>query len=138
MFKGLEEGLKKLKDSSAQITANNAYVSENGCASIVILFSEGTRLRAEYWRLIKDGKAYISSFDHNQLYGLKSPIDAIRSLSEELHGRIVTEVHHESETGDIILNFSNFVAVQIFNFTGYEIWEITFPDGTGEYSNYAK
>jgi len=28
--------------------------------------------------------------------------------------------------------------LQILNFTGYEIWEIRFPDGTGEYSNYAK
>ena len=27
---------------------------------------------------------------------------------------------------------------QVFNFTSYEVWEICFPNGTGEYSNYAK
>jgi hypothetical protein len=26
----------------------------------------------------------------------------------------------------------------VFNFTGYEVWEIHFPDGTGEYSPYAR
>ncbi len=25
-----------------------------------------------------------------------------------------------------------------FNFTGYEVWEFRFPDGTGELSNYAR
>jgi hypothetical protein len=42
------------------------------------------------------------------------------------------------ETGDLLFNFTNDVKLQVLNFTGYEIWQISFPDGTGEYSNYAK
>jgi hypothetical protein len=30
------------------------------------------------------------------------------------------------------------ITLQVLNFAGYEIWEIEFPDRTGEYSNYAK
>ena len=138
MSNALEERLGNLKASSAQVTENDAYPAENGYASIVIVFSEGTRLRADYWRVIRGGRASISSFDHNQIYGLPEPINAIDSLTKDLQGQFVTEASHDPETGDILLIFTNNIKVQILNFTGYEIWEIHFPDGTGEYSNYAK
>jgi hypothetical protein len=138
MLNGLEESLKKLKGCSAQVTENNSYPPEYGGASVVMVFSEGTELRADYWRVIKDGRASISSFDHRQKYGLPAPIDAIALLAKDLQGRLLTEARHDTETGDLLLWFSNNVKCQIFNVTGYEIWEIHFPDGTGEYSNYAK
>ena len=100
--------------------------------------ADGTKLRADYWRVIKDGRASISSFDHKQQYGLPAPIDAVELLTKELQGQLVTDARHETETGDLLLWFTNNIKCQLFNFTGYEIWEINFPDGTGEYSNYAK
>jgi len=42
----------------------------------------------------------------------------------------------DKETGDLLFQFADGIHVQVFNFTGYEVWEIHFPDGTGEYSNY--
>jgi hypothetical protein len=138
MISGLEQSLQKLKGCSAQVTESNIYPPENGEASVVILFSDGTKLRADYWRVIKDGRASISSFDHKQQYGLPAPIDAVAALTKDLQGKLITDAQHDKETGDLLLWFTSNIKCQILNFTGYEIWEINFPDGTGEYSNYAK
>ena len=111
---------------------------EPGQASIRVLFANGTRLRAEYWRLVISGKAGLSSFDHQQKYGLPAPIDAVKSLSETLQGKLVTHAFLDRKTGDLLFEFAGAITLQVLNFTGYEIWEINFPDGSCEYSNYAK
>ena len=41
------------------------------------------------------------------------------------------------ETGDLRFKFDGELTFEVFNFTSYEIWEVTFPDGTVEWSNYA-
>jgi len=132
------ESLEELVGNSVQVSENDAYPAENGAASVLIIFSAGTMLRAEYWRLIKNGRAHISSFDHMQKYGLPVPIDAIDILSRELLNQAVEEAHHDEETGDLALGFSNCLKLQILNFTDYEIWEISFPNGAVQYSNYSK
>jgi hypothetical protein len=38
----------------------------------------------------------------------------------------------------LVFDFDGGIALQVFNFTGYEIWEMHFPDGAVEYSNYNK
>ena len=107
-------------------------------ASVQLLFADGSKLRANYWRTIKDGKAGTSSFDHQQQYGLPAPIDAIKELQEELQNKTVTDAHLDKETGDLVFHFAESVKFQVFNFTCYEIWDISFPDGTAQYSNYSK
>jgi hypothetical protein len=109
-----------------------------GQASIQLLFANGTRLRAEYWRLTVGGKAGISSFDHQQKYGLPTPIDAVKTLRETLQNKSVTNAFLDFKTGDLLFEFAQDVSLQVLNFTSYETWEISFPDGTGEYSNYVK
>ncbi len=111
---------------------------EPGQASAVFLFENGTKLQAEFWRLIEGGRASYSSFDHQQKYGLPDVIDAVDKLRERLDRRVVVEAALDQETGDLLFKFDQGTRLQILNFTGYEIWEIRFPDGTGEYSNYAK
>jgi hypothetical protein len=138
LLKSFNQNLLNLKGSFADVSPNSAYLPENGYASISINFSNGTRLRADYWRIVENHKASISSFDHNQKYGLPAPIDAITQLKANLDGRFVEDARHEKETGDLWFEFTNRIRLQIFNVTGYEIWEISFPDGTTEYSNYAK
>jgi len=138
MLRNFEKLLLNLKDSSVQVSANTGSYPEAGAASVRLLFSEGSELRADYWRLARDGKAKISSFDHQQQYGLPAPLDAIKELQHELQNKIVSDAHLDKETGDLLFQFSGNVKVQIFNLTGYEVWEIQFPDGTGELSNYAK
>ena len=53
-----------------------------------------------------------------------------------MDGKPVTSASADFETGDLSIEFSSNVKLQVFNFTGYEIWEMKFPDGTVEYSNY--
>jgi len=101
------------------------------------MFSDGTILRFAYWRLIRDGRAVLSSFDHQKQYGLPAPIEAKEQISSLLTGKICQNVHFDSETADITLIFDETTKLQVFNFTAFEIWTLQFPDGTGEYSNYA-
>jgi hypothetical protein len=51
---------------------------------------------------------------------------------------VVTGAQFDKETGDLILQFTENVKLQVFAFRGHEVWEIHFADGTGEYSNFAK
>lgn len=80
MLQNFEKLLLALKDSSVQVSADTNCFPEAGAASVELLISTGSHLRAEYWRLARDGKAKISSFDHQQQYGLPAPLDAIKEL----------------------------------------------------------
>jgi hypothetical protein len=105
-------------------------------ASLRITCANGTALLATFWRLIKGGKASWSSFDHRQKYGNPAPLDARALLRKELGGRPCTAVRFDRVTGDLVLDFGDGAALQIFNFTGHEVWAIRFPDGREEYSNH--
>ena len=133
----LQDTLSKLMNSSVLVSPGNGF-SEHGQASVALMFVDGTRLQAEYWRLIEGGAASYSSFDHEQKYGLPAPINAVEELRKRLAGRIVLEALHDKETGDLVFRFSGDTKLQILNVTGYEIWEVTLPNGAVEYSNYAK
>ena len=126
----------RLSNASVQVLNGEAF-PENGQASVVLAFSDGSRLRASYWRLIRDGRAELTSFDHEQQYGLPEPIDAKHLLQLALDNRVCVSAQLDAETGDLCFEFDGRIRLQIFNFTRYEVWEITFPDGTGELSNYA-
>lgn len=56
----LEKSLSDLMGSSALVSPGIGY-PEPGMASIQLFFANGTRLEAEYWRLVTDGKAAVSS-----------------------------------------------------------------------------
>ena len=133
----LDQFLSDLIHASVQVSPGNGH-PEPGCASLALLFANGTKLQADYWRLIENEKAGISSFDHQQQYGLPAPINAIAELQELIQDKVVFGARLDSETGDLIFNFDGNIKLQIFNFTGYEVWEINFPNGSVEYSNYAK
>lgn len=138
MVQNFDNSLAALKNCSVSVSASNIYPEGTGEASVQLVFANGARLRADYWRVIKDGRAEISSFDHQQQYGLPAPIDAISRLQGQLQGRTVSDAKLDSESGDLLFDFSDRIRFQVFNFSCYEVWEILFPDGTGEYSNYAK
>ena len=107
-----------------------------GAAPVQVIFTVGTKLRADYWRLMQGGKTLISSFDHKQQYGLPKPLDAIEELRKVLSEKVVTSGKIDRDTGDLHFEFSENVSLHIFNVSGYEVWEVNFPDGTCEYSNY--
>jgi hypothetical protein len=103
MLKNFEKSLLNLKNGSVQVSATNAYL-QAGQAEVEILFSNGSKLEAAYWRIVKDGKAVISSFDHQQKYGLPAPLDAIQELQNQLDHKVVTEALLDKETGDLSFN----------------------------------
>lgn len=102
-----------------------------------IEFTSGTHLNAQFWRLIKAGRPVVSIFDHRQRYGLPEPIDALRIIREELVGKHLLDAVMDRTTGDLRFRFDNDLLLEVFNFTGFEIWAVTFPDGSSELSNYA-
>lgn len=136
MTKAFEKRLAQLRGVAVGVVADS-IPDERGTAPVVFKFSDGTLLNAAYWRFIQDGLAQLSSFDHQQKYGLSTPIDAKMRIIAFLDGRLCREVVFDGETGDLILVFDESAKLQVLNFTGYEIWTIRFPDGTVEYSNYA-
>ena len=131
-----DKSLVGLKGDTAK--ASRHLPLDAGTGSLRLTFNRGSRLRAEYWRLLRDGKAGVSSFDDQQQYGLQSRIDSILELQGALEGKPLDEARFDSRTGDLLFHFAGGVEVQVFSFTGFEDWEITFPGGAGQYSNYAR
>jgi len=109
-------------------------VTEN--ATVKLVFSGGTEIRVDYWRIISNAVPIRSSFDHGNQYGLPQPVDAIQALTKAIDGEKILAAKLDKTTGDISLEFGNHLTVQLFNFTGYEVWDLKFPDGTREVSNY--
>ena len=138
MVQNLDKSLSKLKNLAVSVSASNQYPDQAGEASVQLVFADGSKLRADFWRITKGGKAGTSSFDHKQKYGLPAPVDAIAELQAQLKDRTLIKAQLDCESGDLLFDFSDNIKFRVFNFTGYEVWEIHFPDGTGEYSNYAK
>jgi hypothetical protein len=134
--KPFEQNLARLQNVNIAVEGDNIPDAE-GTASIIVKFSDGTILKAGYWRFVQNRLARLSSFDHKQKYGLSNPIDAKEEITRLLDGRLCCKVEFDTQTGDLILMFDETTKLQVFNFTGYEIWTIHFPDGTGELSNYA-
>ncbi len=132
----LKQRLLNLQNGTVSILVND-IPDDEGSAAIIVKFADRTILKAFYWRLIADGKSQLSSFDHGKKYGLPQPIDAKAFLIKSLDGKICRSAYFDKETADFVFDFEQNKRLQIFNFTGYEIWEILFPDGSGEYSNYA-
>jgi hypothetical protein len=137
MSTSLKDALTKLPGSSVVVSAGSGF-PEPGQASVTILFVDGTRLEAEYWRLIENGAASYSSFDHQQKYGLPEIIDAVEELRNRLSGEVLRSALHDLETGDLIFEFDGATKLQVLNVTGYEIWQLRSPRGAVEYSNRAK
>jgi hypothetical protein len=111
---------------------------DNGQAPVLLSFSTGAVLTAVYWRVIETGVAGYSSFDHEQRYGLPAAINAIQALHDVIADRELTSATLDHRPGDLLFEFSDNRTFQVFNFTGYEIWDMRFPNGSVEYSNYNK
>ncbi|KAF0096901.1 MAG: hypothetical protein FD128_2515, partial [Hyphomonadaceae bacterium] len=128
-WKNIMRKFNKLNNSTVVINTDRTD-------DTVMNFSNGIRITADYWRIIKDGKHLLRSFDHEQQYGLPAPINANSVLHSELKDQHVKKAKLDSRTGDIVIWFRGNLILQILNFTSYEVWEVTFTDGSREFSNY--
>ncbi|MBV8892682.1 hypothetical protein [Bradyrhizobium sp.] len=121
MTKSVEQSLAGLRKTGISVAADDIPDAE-GTAAVVLKFSDGTVLKANYWRLIQDGRALLSSFDHKKKYGLPAPIDAKEQLSSVLEGKICNDVQFDRETADLTLLFET-TKLQVFSFIAYD-WGI--------------
>lgn len=78
----------------------------------------------------------MSSFDHRQHYGSSLAIDAVHVTRDAPVGKQIRNASMNG-AGDLHVKFEEDLALEVFNFTSFEVWELSFPDGTVEYSNYA-
>jgi hypothetical protein len=135
MSNTLEGSLLALSGSPAKVLDDVPETSAG--ANILIVFANGTALAADYWRLIKNDFV-VSSFDHDQKYGLPEVVDAKRDLRSKLQGKILAKATIDRKSGDLYFEFAGGAILQVFAFTSYEVWELSFPNGSVEYSNFAR
>ena len=133
-FTDLQKSLSTLIGTRVMLVSSAEIPEEAG---VRLHFSDGAVLLAIYWRTISKHWTTLTSFDHGQKCGLTSPINATETLQRILVGKPVEGVQFDQRTGDLIFAFEADIEFHVFNFTDYEVWEITFSDGTGEYSNKA-
>jgi hypothetical protein len=58
-------------------------------------------------------------------------------MRDELVGKHVLDAMMDKATGDLRFRFDGDAVLEVFNFTAFEIWAVTFPDGSMELSNHA-
>lgn len=112
-------------------------IARESNAALKIKTSSGATICGLFWRLIIPDGNNLSNFDDKKVYSLPEPIDAIKELSAQLTGHTIRQGIFNIDTGDLEIRFDNKIILQIFNFTGLEVWEVEFADNTGEFSNFA-
>lgn len=73
----------------------------------------------------------MSSFDHDQKYGLSAPIKALARIEQELEVKCEKDASLNHMTGDLHSSFEGDVELQVFNFTRNEVWETHFSTEPG-------
>ena len=96
----------------------------------VVKLSGGYRIQIEgLWRLLSNGSLARTSEDDAQLFGRKTPVNAISDLSNALLGRSLATVEVHSGTADLTLGFGHHVLQVISSSAGYEAWQVEGPEG---------
>lgn len=107
-----------------------------GQGSLTVKFSNGAFVETSYWRLTGNDSSRVSIFDNNQKYGNSDPVDAIANAQNKLLKKEVLSAQLNKTTGDLIFTFEEKLLLECFNFSGNEVWHISFSNGEGEYSNF--
>ena len=82
------------------------------------------------WRVLLKGKIRLSGEDHNQKYGLSSPIDAAAEANKLLDDSPIVSAELRHGTGDLVVNFERELRLEVIPFFGgYEAWQFSTPQG---------
>lgn len=77
------------------------------------------------WRLMTEESIKITSEDHEQMFGLQAPLDAINILNTTINQQIINQYKLDPRTGDFSLVFENAFELQFLNLSsGYESWHV--------------
>lgn len=97
----------------------------------VFVFQGGGSISVECpWRILEEGHIAVSRDDHNQQFGLPSPIDAATLAREVISGMQVLDVKVNEGTADLTIKFAQQKELQIIpQSSGYESWQMQDPNG---------
>lgn len=101
-----------------------------------LYFSNDFSIFSCYWRFFGGDGSRFSSFDHNQKYGLLAPYDSYLNLQKNIQKSEVVSIEINERTKDVEIKFNNNCQLDLINVTANEIWQINWPDGRLETSNY--
>ena len=103
--------------------------SEKKDYSWFFMFSgDGTIGTESPWRLITKEGIRVTSEDHNQLFGLKEPVDATVRVLAATAGKKVLAHRVTEQTSDLIVTFEDDVCIKFLNLScGYEAWRTSHP-----------
>ncbi len=77
------------------------------------------------WRIVKDGRLFLTSNDDGQKFGLPHPVDAETRFQAVLAGHQVTLCKVDAATADLTLNFDEGSRFEILSTSiGYEAWQL--------------
>ncbi|MDB4908077.1 MAG: hypothetical protein JWO05_2861 [Gemmatimonadetes bacterium] len=83
------------------------------------------------WRLVSGHRVALADLDHEQMFGLTRPVDAVERLLTLLGDRTCTAANLVEDTGDLHLSFGSEARLEaLVNSSSYESWTLTDPDGT--------
>lgn len=108
-----------------------------GTATVQLIFGDGSALEAHYWRIIKAGKASISSLTTNRNTVYQLSLMRLRNCKRNFRIEFAAGAKLDRRTGNL-LRFAGDIELQLFNLIGYGVWDVSFPDGTAQYSNFDK
>jgi hypothetical protein len=80
------------------------------------------------WRLVEAGRVQITSQDHDQQFGLPTPLDAAAEVNRRLAAKPVEQAKLQAGTLDLELHFEHDLSFQIIpDSSGYEAWRARVP-----------
>jgi hypothetical protein len=80
------------------------------------------------WRLMLK-RVLVTSQDERQLFGLQSPVNAVKLAEASLNKSVVNAFRLDQRTGDLSLDFQNGCTIQFLTLSsGYEGWRIGHGD----------
>jgi hypothetical protein len=91
-------------------------------------FSDAGSITTEsFWRLLDLRRLVVADGDHDQLFGLKEPVDATKRVMEAVGAKKIISYSLSKICSDLILCFENKIELQFFNTSGgYESWRAEF------------
>jgi|SRR5579862_1259369 len=95
------------------------------------VFSGGGSIATESpWRLITNDRIKVTSEDHDQLFGLKEPVDATALALAATAGKKVLAYRVTEQSSDLIVTLEDSVRIEFLNLSGgYESWRTWHPSG---------
>ncbi len=82
------------------------------------------------WRILASGRIAVAHSDHEQKFGLPTPIDVPTETLKLLSNKAIVKVSVDQETSDLFIEFDGGARFQLFaDSSGYESWQIQDPDG---------